>query len=152
MSEPAKHGREVMANQFVISRNGDRRLMVCWGDYRAEHLEDDPKSLKKCLGYLGLGQAGPTAFAQLQEALERFYGLENRSLAKFGKPKMFRIWRVDAKTLQIDFKGGYAELNGKAKSDAALKRCLRDLGANALLVSDLKRELAEFLRDEQTAK
>jgi hypothetical protein len=141
-----------MANRFVISRKGSRRLMICWGDYRAEHLEDDPKSLRRCLGFLGLERAGPAVFAKLEEALERFYVLENRSLAKFGKPRMFRIWRVNAKTLQIDFNGGYAELSDKARSDAALKRCLDDMGANQLLLSDLKRELADFLRGEQTTR
>ena len=139
-----------MANRFVISRNGGRRLMVCRGDYRAEYLEDDPRSLARCLGLLGMDRAGPAALAKLREALERFYVLENRSLARFGKPKVFRIWRVDAKTLQIDFNGGYAELGGKVRSDAALRRCLHDTGANRLLLGDLKRELADFLGGEQT--
>jgi len=61
-----------------------------------------------------------------------------------------RLWRVDAKTLQIDFQGGYAELGGKVKSDAALRRCLHDMGANRLLLGDLKRELADFLGGERT--
>ena len=140
-----------MPKKFVISRNGERRLMICYGDFRAEFLEDDPKNLKKCLVYLGLKQQTPAMLETLQEALERFYQLETRSLAKFGRPKVFRIWRVDAKVIQIDFKGGYAELTGKAKSDATLKRCLEDLGANLLLLSDLKRELDEFLQGENQA-
>ena len=137
-----------MAKKFVICRNGSRRLMVCFGDYRAEFLEDNSKSLKSCLVHLGLDKDDLRMVARLQEALERFYSLEARSLAKFGEPKVFRIWRVDAKVIQIDFKGGYAELNGRAKSDAVLKRCLEDLGANLLLLPDLRRELTEFLRSE----
>ena len=139
-----------MANKFVVSRNGNRRLLVCFGDYRAEYLEDDPKGLRKCMGHLGLGADATALLAKLQEALDRYYLLESRSLAKFGKPKMFRIWRVNATLIQIDFNGGYAELNGKAKSDTALKRCLEDMGANQLLLGDLKRELGEFLREEGT--
>lgn len=138
-----------MPKTFVISRfSGGRRLAVCWGEFRTEYVEDDPKSLKQCLGHLNLDHRDPALLAKLKDALERFYRLEARSLAKFGKPKLFRIWRVDPKTLQIDFKGGYTELRGAARSDAILKRCLQELLANQLLLPDLKRELAEFLRDE----
>jgi hypothetical protein len=140
-----------MAKKFVISRfAGGRRLVVCWGDFRTEYLEDDPKSLKRCLGFLNLNPSDPKLLASLQEALERFYRLEARSLAKFGPPKMFRIWRVDPKTVQIELKGGYTELRGQAKSDATLKRCLEEMFANPTLLPELKRELAEFLRNEKT--
>lgn len=123
--------------------------MIFWGENRAEYLEDDPKGLKKCLGYIGITKDIPKFLGKLQESLERYYALEKRSLEKFGKPKTFRIWRVDTKTIQIDFKGGYSELGSKAKSDTALRRCLEEMGASQLLLGELKRELAEFLKSEE---
>jgi hypothetical protein len=141
-----------MAKTFIISRYaGGRRLAISWGDFRTEYLEDDPKSLKRCLGYLNLDKGDPALLEKLQVALERFYRLEARSRAKFGEPKLFRIWRVDAKTLQIDYNGGYTELRGRSSSDAVLKRCLVEMFANQTLLPDLKRELAEFLRNEREA-
>lgn len=141
-----------MVKKFIISRfAGGRRLAICWGEFRTEYLEGDPKRLKQCLGYLNLDQADPALLVKLQEALERFYRLEARSLAKFGKPKLFRIWRVDSKILQIEFKGGYTELRVPAKSDAVLKRCLEEVFANQSLLPDFKRELAQFLKEERNA-
>lgn len=141
-----------MAKQFVVSRiPGSRRLVICWGEFRTEYLEDDPKGLKRCLGYLDLDQGDAALLAKLEAAVERFHRLEARSLAKFGEPRLFRIWRVDPRVLQIEFKGGYAELRGQARGDAALRRCLEEMFANQMLLPDLKRELAEFLRDERNA-
>lgn len=141
-----------MAKTFVISRfSVGRRLAVCWGEFRTERLEDDPKSLERCLGHLGLERGDPALVAKLRDAVERFYRLEARSLARFGPPKVFRIWRVDSQTLQVEFQGGYAELVGRAASDAALARCLAEMLANTRLLGDLKRELAEFRRDETGA-
>lgn len=141
-----------MAKKFVVSRfAGGRRLAICWGDFRTEYLEDDPKSLKKCLGYLNLDERDRKLFEDLKAALEKFYRLEARSLEKFGKPKMFRIWRVDSTYIQIELKGGYAELRGRAASDAILKRCLEEMFVNQTMLRDLKRELAEFFRHESAA-
>lgn len=142
-----------MAKKFVISRfAGGRRLAICWGEHRTEYVEDDPKSLKQCLAYLNLDQRDAAIFKKLKESLEHFYKLEARSLAKFGEPKLFRIWRVDSKILQIEIKGGYTELRGRTFSDATLRRCLDEMFANRTLLPDLKRELANFLRDEGNSR
>ncbi len=53
------------------------------------------------------------------------------------------------KILQVDFKGGYAELSASAKSDSTFKRCLQELGASEMLLKEFKDELAEFLTSEK---
>lgn len=138
-----------MANVFTVSRMGGKRLRIAYGDFRTEYLEDTPKQIPLVLSLLELKKTDPKLQAQLQQALNAFSVREQRATAKFGPDKTFRIWRLDDKTLQIDFKGGHAELNSTASSDPLLKRCLNELGANEFLLPDLKRELKEFLKSER---
>jgi hypothetical protein len=86
---------------------------------------------------------------ELRETMDLFLLREQRSLEKFGKPRMFRIWRVDPKMLQVDFDGGYAELKKATASDAVLKQCLAELGANQLLLPDLKKDLRDFQKEDE---
>lgn len=138
-----------MASTFVVSRVGGQRFMVRYKrHFVAECLGTDPMQLALTLSNLNLNPKSATLQKELRAAIERFLFLESRSHEKFGKPKIFRIWRVDSKTLQIDFGGSSLELKSDAAGDAVLKRCLDDLGANDLLLSDLKRELAEFRKND----
>lgn len=81
--------------------------------------------------------------------MELFLLREKRAEEKFGKPRDFRIWRINAKTLQVDFGGGHTELKSDATGDHALKRCIDELGANDLMLSDLKKDLAAFRKEER---
>jgi hypothetical protein len=137
-----------MSKRFVVTRISKGRLRICYGDYRTESLGTDDSQLRLAISLLEL--SGPKAkhFKELRAAVDRFLELEQRSLEKFGKPRTFRIWRVDAKTLQVDFGGGFAELKSTAPSEQAMKRCLDDLGANQFLFDEFKKELKEFLKEE----
>jgi hypothetical protein len=137
-----------MANRFVVTRVGNERFRICYGLYRAECLGHDDGQLRSALGFLGLDRTDARLARELREAMDRFLFLEGRSREKFGKPTVFRIWRVDRRRLQVDFDGGYAELWAAATGERTLKRCLADLGANDLLYPDLERELKEFLKRE----
>jgi hypothetical protein len=139
-----------MAARFVVSRVGLQRFMIRYKDhYVAECLGDDPKQIKLTLSLLGLDGRDARLQGELRAALELFLFREKRAEEKFGKAKLFRIWRIDAKTLQVDFKGGHTELKNRATSLQALKRCLHELGANDFVLPDLKRELAAFRKDER---
>ncbi len=85
-----------MPKRYFINRTGARRLSIGLGVYRTELLEGPRDGLKECLGQLGIKKDIATELKTLRAALDRFYLLEARSLAKFGRPKLFRIWRVDA--------------------------------------------------------
>ena len=52
-------------------------------------------------------------------------GGDQREVSRFALffPKLFGIWRVEPKVLQIEYKGGFTELRGPARSDTTLKRC-----------------------------
>ncbi len=138
-----------MAATFSICRVAPQRLFILFGDFRTELIESKPEQIPLVLSLLNLKSTDAKLQKQLQQALDAFYVREQRAVAKFGPDKTFRIWRLDSKTLQIDFKGGHAELSSSASSDPILKRCLNELGANEFLLSDLKRELKEFLKNER---
>ncbi len=138
-----------MAKQFVVTRVGKERLRICYGDFRAECLGSDDDQLRRALAVLGPNRASAGLVRELRKAMDRFLLLEQRSVERFGKPRLFRIWRVDGTTLQVDFDGGYAELKSKAASEPALRRCLAELGANDLLYPEFKKELKEFLKEER---
>lgn len=139
-----------MAAPFVVSRVGLQRFMIRYKDhYVAECLGDDPKQIKLTLSLLGLDGRDARLQGELRAALELFRFREKRAEEKFGKATLFRIWRIDAKTLQVDFGGGHTELKSRATSLQALKRCLHELGANDFVLPDLKRELAAFRKDER---
>jgi hypothetical protein len=133
---------------FLISRVGLQRFMVSYTHYRAECVGTEPKQFTTTLTQLGLDGRSPKFHAELRAAFDRFFALEKRAEEKFGKATTFRIWRVDAKTLQVDFGGGHAELKSAA-GGPAVKKCLDELGASEFLLPDLKRELAVFLKDER---
>jgi hypothetical protein len=137
-----------MPAPFTVSRVGLQRFMVCHKHYRAECTGTEPKQFAMTLSNLGLDGRSPKLHGELREAFDRFLALEKRAEEKLGKATTFRIWRVDAKTLQVNFGGGHSELKNPATSGPALKRCLDELGANDFLLPDLKREMAAFLEDE----
>jgi hypothetical protein len=137
-----------MPTSFIISRVGLQRFMVYHKHYRAECVGTEPKQFATALSSLGLDGRSPKLHDELRAAFDRFLALEKRAEEKFGKATTFGIWRLDAKTLQVDFGGGHTELKSAAGGQA-LKRCLVELGANDYLLPDLKRELAAFLKDER---
>lgn len=137
-----------MGKGFVVTRVGGNRFRICYGDYRAECLGQDDAQFRAVLGSLQLNPKDAGFLRDLRETMDLFLVRETRSIEKFGKPRMFRIWRLGRKTLQVDFDGGYAELSDTASTDKALKQCLKELGASDLLLPDLKRELQEFLKDD----
>jgi hypothetical protein len=136
--------------QFVVTRVGARRLRIVYGELRAECLDDSPAQLRAALAALGLARAGSTVAGQLRAAVDRFLELDRRCAERFGPPRRFRIWRVDADTLQIDFDGGHAEVKPAALDDRALRQCLLELFAAELLLPDLKKEVAAFLKVERS--
>jgi hypothetical protein len=142
--------RGLMASPFVVSRVGLQRFIIRYKHhYAAECLGDDPQQIKLTLTLLGLDARDARLQGELRAALELFLFREKRAEKKFGKAKEFRIWKIDAKMLQVDFGGGHTELKSGATSMQALKRCLDELGANDLMLPDLKRELAAFRKDER---
>ena len=136
-----------MRSEFVITRV-NRRFRVVYHHYRTACKSFEPDELRKVLKALALSPSDSKLFEQLQQACERFLVLEQRAIEKFGPWTTFRIWRVDSKTLQVDFDGCYTELKNQASSDRELKACLQRLGANEFLLDDLKRELKAFREAE----
>lgn len=49
----------------------------------------------------------------------------------------------------MEFDETYTELASKLNGDSALKQCLARLGANELLLDDLKRDLKQFRQAEK---
>lgn len=136
-----------MPDEFVITRVR-RQFRVVYGYYRTACKGFEPAELQKTLKALDLNPRDSKRLDQLRQAAERYLLLEQRAIEKFGPWTPFRIWRVDAGTLQVDFDGSYTELNNKAKSDRELKACLHRLGANELLLEDLQRGLKAFRQRE----
>lgn len=141
-----------MSTRFRVRRLAYDRFHVYYQEYFSEIDGHDLKRLKSALKLLGLDRSDKRLQEELRHTFEVFLMREARSVEKFGKPRHFRVWRVDARTLQVDFQGCYAELDiGEVGDSQALKRCLRDAHANDLLLSDLKRDVKDFLKAERSA-
>jgi len=133
-----------MGHPFVITRVR-RQFRIVHGYYRTACKSFEPDELRKVLKALDLNKNDES---RLQQATERFSLLEKRSIEKFGPWTTFRIWRVDDRTLQVEFDSTYTELASKLNGDSALKQCLARLGANELLLDDLRRDLKQFRQAE----
>lgn len=133
-----------MNHPIVITRVR-RQYRIVHGYYRTSCKSFEPDELRKVLKALDLKTNDES---RLQQATERFLLLEKRSIEKFGPWTTFRIWRVDDRTLQVEFDATYTELTSKLNGDSALKQCLARLGANELLLDDLRRDLKQFRQAE----